>query len=401
MQNPPLRQLFLSYNAQTSNEPLLLEFTSASGIYLITRDGEKYADLISGIGVSNTGHGHPAIVKAVQEQAASYMHLMVYGEYVQSPQVLFAHELTRHLPSALQSVYFVSSGSEAVEGAMKLAKRFTGRTEIIAAEGAYHGSTHGALSLMNREDLKNKFRPLLPGIRFVPFNEEDGLQLITEDTACVILETIQGEAGVRLPDPAYLQAVRKRCTETGALLILDEIQCGFGRTGKLFAFQHYDIVPDILIAGKALGGGMPLGAFISSPEIMSVLSREPALGHITTFGGHPVCCAAGLAALRVLQNEQLIEQAEEKEMLFRKLLSHTGIVEIRGKGLLLALELKKTELIRNVIVKTLDKGVIIDWFLHDTGSLRLAPPLMISNDEIKDVCRKISVAIDQTLQDKF
>src|SRR6201996_1197853 len=319
---PTLRQLFLANNAQTTDFPLLLEFERAEGIYMYNSEGKAYIDLISGIGVSNLGHSHPKVIEAIKQQVDKYMHLMVYGEYVQTPQVRFAEKLTSILPENLQSVYFVNSGAEAVEGALKLAKRYTGRSQIIACKNSYHGSTHGALSVMGNEEFKHAYRPLLPMVNFIRFNKIANLERITTQTACVIIETIQGEAGIRVPDATYLQALRKRCTETGTLLILDEIQAALGRTGKLFAFEHFDITPDILLMAKALGGGMPIGAFISSNEIMGALKENPILGHITTFGGHPVCCAAGLAALEVLLDEDLIASVEAKSTLFYQLLVH-------------------------------------------------------------------------------
>src|SRR5882757_9649095 len=334
---PTLRQLFLANNAQTTDFPLLLEFERAEGIYMYDKEGKAFIDLISGIGVSNLGHSNPYVISAIKDQLDKYMHLMVYGEYVQTPQVRFAEKLISILPSNLQSVYFTNSGAEAVEGALKLAKRFTGRQQIIACNNSYHGSTHGALSVMGNEEFKQAYRPLLPGVGFIRFNNPEDLELITDKTACVIIETIQGEAGIRVPDAAYMQALRHRCNETGTLLILDEIQAAFGRTGKLFAFEHFNIEPDILLLAKALGGGMPIGAFIPSNDIMSALKENPILGHITTFGGHPVCCAAGLAALEVLLNENLIETVEAKSALFRELLIHPAIKEFRGKGLMLAI----------------------------------------------------------------
>src|SRR3569833_531044 len=328
---PTLRQLFLANNAQTTNFPLLLEFQRAEGVYMYNSEGKAYLDLISGIGVSNLGHSHPYVVNAIKNQLDKYMHLMVYGEYVQTPQVRFAERLVSVFPDNLQSVYFSNSGAEAVEGALKLAKRYTGRQEIIACKDSYHGSTQGALSVMGNEEFKQAYRPLLPGVNFIRFNNIDDLELISDKTACVVIETIQGEAGIRVPDAAYMQALRTRCNETGTLLILDEIQAAFGRTGKLFAFQHFGIEPDILLLAKALGGGMPAGAFISSNEIMGALKENPILGHITTFGGHPVCCAAGLAAQEVLLGEDLLAGVAEKEALFKKLLVHPAINEVRGK----------------------------------------------------------------------
>jgi len=389
-----LRQLFLNHNAQTTRFPLLLEFESARGCYLYTHEGKACLDLISGIGVSNIGHSHPKVIAAITAQAEKYMHLMVYGEYVQAPQVLFAEKLASLLPQQLQCTYFVNSGAEAVEGALKLAKRHTGRTEIIAFKNSYHGSTHGALSVMGNEEYKQAYRPLLPGIRFIGFNNPDDLQSISTETACVLVETIQGEAGIRVPDVDYMQVLRKRCTETDTLLILDEIQVAFGRTGKLFAFEHFDIVPDILVLAKALGGGMPIGAFVSSNNIMSVLNENPILGHITTFGGHPVCCAAGLAALNVLLDESLADSVAEKEALFRSLLVHPAIREVRGKGLLLSVELESFELNKNVIDRCIENGIITDWFLHCSNSMRIAPPLIISHDEIRMACGIIIEAIN-------
>ncbi len=384
-----LRQLFLANNAQTTDFPLLLEFERAEGVNLYDTAGKAYIDLISGIGVSNLGHSNPHVINAIKQQIDKYMHLMVYGEYVQTPQVRFAEKLVSILPDNLQSVYFVNSGAEAVEGALKLAKRFTGRQQIIACHNSYHGSTHGALSVMGNEDFKQAYRPLLPGVNFIRFNNVDDLQYITEQTACIIIETIQGEAGIRVPDAVYMQALRKRCDETGTLLILDEIQAAFGRTGKLFAFEHFGIVPDILLLAKALGGGMPIGAFISSNKIMGALKENPILGHITTFGGHPVCCAAGLAALEVLLDENLVTQVAEKETLMRSLLIHPAIKEVRGKGLLLAIELENFDLNKKIIDRCIEHGVITDWFLHCDNSMRIAPPLIITTDEIKTACAVI------------
>jgi acetylornithine/N-succinyldiaminopimelate aminotransferase len=389
-----LRQLFLANNAQTTEFPLLLEFERAEGVYMYDTEGKPYLDLISGIGVSSLGHSNPHVINAIKQQLDKYMHLMVYGEYVQTPQVRFAEKLISLLPKNLNSVYFVNSGAEAIEGALKLAKRHTGRSSIIACYNSYHGSTHGALSVMGNEEYKQAYRPLLPGINFIRFNHIDDLELVTEETACVVIETVQGEAGIRVPDIAYMQALRKRCAQTGTLLILDEIQAAFGRTGKLFAFKHFDIEPDILVLAKALGGGMPVGAFIAPNKIMSSLKENPILGHITTFGGHPVCCAAGLAALEVLLNENLVEQADAKAALFRELLVHPAIKEVRGKGLMLALELESFELNKKVIDRCIANGVVVDWFLHCSNSMRIAPPLIISHDEIRKACEVIIEAID-------
>jgi len=389
-----LRQLFLANNAQTTDFPLLLEFERAEGIYMYDAVGKPYMDLISGIGVSSLGHSNPHVINAIKEQLDKYMHLMVYGEYVQTPQVRFAEKLVSVLPSQLNSVYFVNSGAEAVEGALKLAKRYTGRSKIISCYNSYHGSTSGALSVMGNEEYKQAYRPLLPGVNFIRFNHVEDLKLITEETACVIIETLQGEAGIRVPDKAYMQALRKRCTETGTLLILDEIQAAFGRTGKLFAFEHFDIVPDILLLAKALGGGMPVGAFISPNQIMGALKENPILGHITTFGGHPVCCAGGLAALEVLLNEKLVEEVEAKEKLFRELLVHPAIKEVRGKGLMLAVELESFDINKKIIDRCIENGVVVDWFLHCSNSMRIAPPLIITHDEIRKACKIIIEAID-------
>jgi len=390
---PTLRQLFLANNAQTTNFPLLLEFERAEGVYMYNKDGKAFIDLISGIGVSNLGHSNPYVINAIKDQLDKYMHLMVYGEYVQTPQVRFAEKLISLLPANLQSVYFTNSGAEAVEGALKLAKRFTGRQQIIACHNSYHGSTHGALSVMGNEEFKQAYRPLLPGVNFISFNKIDDLELITTETACVIIEIVQGEAGIRVPDAAYMKALRARCTQTGTLLILDEIQAAFGRTGKLFAFEHFDIVPDVLLLAKALGGGMPVGAFIASHKIMDALKENPILGHITTFGGHPVCCAAGLAALEVLLDEKLLETVAEKEALFRKLLVHPAIKQIRGKGLMLALELDNFDLNKKIIDRCIENGVITDWFLHCSNSMRIAPPLIITQTQIEKACEVILEAV--------
>jgi acetylornithine/N-succinyldiaminopimelate aminotransferase len=396
-----LRQLFLNNNAQTTNFPLLLEFERAEGVYMYDSEGKPYIDLISGIGVSNLGHSNPKVISAIKDQVDKYMHLMVYGEYVQTPQVRFAEKLLSSLPQNLQSVYFTNSGAEAVEGALKLAKRFTGRQQVVALHNSYHGSTHGALSVMGNEEFKQAYRPLLPGVNFISLNNHDDLQLITNKTACVIIETIQGEAGVRVPDLTYMQALRNRCTQTGTLLILDEIQAAFGRTGKLFAFEHFGIVPDILLLAKALGGGMPVGAFIASTAIMSALKENPILGHITTFGGHPVCCAAGLAALEVLLDEHLVEKVAEKEALIRKHLTHSVIKNIRGKGLMLALEFESFDLNKKIIDTCIANGVITDWFLHCSNAMRLAPPLIITNEEIVSACKVITQAIESQTSTSF
>jgi acetylornithine/succinyldiaminopimelate/putrescine aminotransferase len=388
------RQLFLLNTAQTSTSPRLLEIERAEGMYLYDYDGKSYMDLVSGFAVSNTGHRNAKVVQAIKDQADKYLHLTVYGEFIQSPQVKFASKLSSILPDSLNSVYFVNSGAEATEGAMKLAKRFTGRSEIIACKNSYHGSTQGALSVMGNEHYKQAYRPLLPGIRFIEFNKSIDLDFISTDTAAVIVETIQGEAGVRVPDMNYMQRLRKRCNETGTLLILDEIQTGFGRTGTLFAFEHFNIHPDILLLAKGMGGGMPIGAFISSLEIMSVLKENPILGHITTFGGHPVSCAAGLANLEVIIEEKLVKDVSLKESLFRKHLQHPEIKEVRGMGLMLCIQLSSFEQVENVSRRCVENGIIIDWFLHCDTAMRIAPPLIITDNEIQKACATIIEALE-------
>ena len=388
------RQLFLLNTAQTSTSPRLLEIERAEGMYLYDYDGKSYMDLVSGFAVSNTGHRNAKVVQAIKDQADKYLHLTVYGEFIQSPQVKFASKLSSILPDSLNSVYFVNSGAEATEGAMKLAKRFTGRSEIIACKNSYHGSTQGALSVMGNEHYKQAYRPLLPGIRFIEFNKSIDLDFISTDTAAVIVETIQGEAGVRVPDMNYMQRLRKRCNETGTLLILDEIQTGFGRTGTLFAFEHFNIHPDILLLAKGMGGGMPIGAFISSHEIMSVLKENPILGHITTFGGHPVSCAAGLANLEVIIEEELVKDVSVKESLFRKHLQHPEIKEVRGMGLMLCIQLSSFEQVENVSRRCVENGIIIDWFLHCDTAMRIAPPLIITDNEIQKACATIIEALE-------
>lgn len=391
------RQLFLLNTAQTSPFPRLLEIERAEGMYLYDHSGKKFMDLVSGFAVSNIGHRHPRVVQAIKDQADKYLHLTVYGEYVQSPQVKLAEKLSSILPKPLSAVYFVNSGAEATEGAMKLAKRYTGKSELIACKNSYHGSTQGALSVMGNEYYKQAYRPLLPGIRFIEFNDVADLEHISADTAAVIIETIQGEAGVRVPDVGYMTALRKRCDQTGTLLILDEIQTGFGRTGKLFGFENFNISPDILLLAKGMGGGMPIGAFISSHEIMSTLKENPILGHITTFGGHPVSCAAGLANLEVILEENLINDVEIKESLFKKYLQHPEIKEIRGKGLMLSIQLSSFEQVEYVSNYCSDKGIIIDWFLHCDTAMRIAPPLIISEEEIKIACTIVLEALDSYL----
>ncbi|MDQ3048569.1 MAG: aspartate aminotransferase family protein [Bacteroidota bacterium] len=380
------RQLFFDHLAQTSEAPLALEIEKAEGVYIIDKNGKKFLDLISGISVSNVGHRHPKVLAAIHDQLDKYMHLMVYGEYIQSPQVQLATLLSEYLPPSLSSVYFVNSGSEAIEGAMKLAKRFTGRSEIISFKNAYHGSTQGSLSIMGNEEFKNAFRPLLPDIKQIRFNHAEDLDQITNLTACVVVETIQGEAGVIVPELDFLKNLSAKCASTGTLLIADEIQTGFGRTGKLFAFEHFGFIPDILCIAKGMGGGMPIGAFVSSKTIMNSLTKEPVLGHITTFGGHPVCCAAAKATLGIIVEEKLMEGVEEKEQLFRELLIHQRILSIKGKGLLLSVEFESFEINKRIIDACIRKGLITDWFLFNSHSMRIAPPLTISVAEIREAC---------------
>lgn len=384
----------LQHLAQTTNTPLSLEIEKAEGCYLYDVSGKKYLDLIAGISVNNIGHRHPKVVQAIKEQLDKYLHVMVYGDYLLQPQIQFAELLADNLPTALSCTYLVNSGSEAVEGALKLAKKRSGRTEIIACKNSYHGSTHGAMSVTGSDKYKIGFGDLLPDVKFITFNHEGDLAHITDKTACVIIEPIQGEAGIRLPGTDYLKLLREKCSETGSLLIFDEIQTAFGRTGTLFAFEQYDIVPDILTLAKAMGAGMPIGAFISSNEIMDVLKTHPELGHITTFGGHPLSCAAGVAGLNVLLEEDLMSKIPEKEALFRKLLTHPGIKEIRGKGLLMAIEFESMELNRKVIGECIANGVISDSFLFSESSLRISPPLSISEEEITFACQVICNSID-------
>lgn len=387
------RQLFLEHQAQTTDFPLMLEIEKAEGIYMYGSAGQRYIDLISGIGVSNIGHRHPAVIKAIHDQTEKYLHLMVYGEFIQTPQTALAKALSDTLPPSLSSSYFVNSGSEAIEGAIKLAKRYTGRTEIISCFNAYHGSSHGALSIGGNEIFKRAYRPLLPGIKHFRFGEMDDLELVTEKTAAVVVETIQGEAGIRTADTAYFKALRTACTEKGALLILDEIQCGFGRTGKFWAFEHYDISPDILVSAKGMGGGMPIGAFIASKEIMNCLKNNPILGHITTFGGHPVSAAASLATLKVLFEGDLIKGVEAKATLFKALLVHPKIKEIRNKGLMMAIEFDSFEVLKPIIDKAIALGVVTDWFLFCDNSMRIAPPLTITDQQIEEACTLILKAM--------
>ena len=389
------QEVFLHRLAQTSPYPFLIPIERAEGVYLYSPDGKTYMDLISGIGVSALGHRHPHVIHAIKNQLDKHLHVMVYGEYIQSASNKLAKKLTSLLPAQLNCCYFVNSGTEANEAVLKLAKRYTGRTEIISCRKSYHGSTHGSLSVSGNEVKKQAFRPLLPDVRFIDFNKISDLDQITTRTACVIMETIQGDAGVRIPDKKYLQAVRKRCDETGTLLILDEIQCGMGRTGKLFAFEHFDIVPDILTLAKAFGGGLPIGAFISSEEKMSSLSHDPILGHITTFGGNPVCCASALATLEVIENENLLATVETKGKLIELLIKHPKIKEVRRIGLMFAFDFESETVVNNIVNYAKEHGVICYWFLSHPYSFRIAPPLTITEGEIKKGCAIILEAIDQ------
>lgn len=388
------RQLFFRHLAQTSDFPLALEIVAAEGLYLTDKEGKRYLDLISGIGVSNVGHRHPKVVQAVKDQADRFMHLMVYGEYVQYPQVKLAEALVKKLPPTLDNVYLTNSGTEAIEGALKLAKRFTGRSRLISFRDTYHGSTHGALSIMGNEAFKNAFRPLLPDCLVLDYNQWDSLALIDQQAAVVVVEGVQGEAGYRTPHKAWMQALRQRCTDMGVLLLVDDIQAGMGRTGDWFSFTAYDIVPDIITLAKGLGGGMPIGAFISSREIMASLKSQPILGHITTFGGNPVCAAAALAVVEVIETENLLAGVAEKSALFRELLKHPLIRNIHGRGLMLAVELDSFEQVQKVIQYVMDKGLITDWFLFNSHSLRIAPPLTITDTEIRWACQLLCEALD-------
>lgn len=387
-------QIFLNHLAQTSPTPPALDIEKAEGIYLFDSNGKKYIDLISGIAVSSLGHGHPEIKKAAKDQIDRHMHLMVYGEYIITPQIELAFKLTSLLPDNLCSVYFTNSGSEATEGAMKLAKRYTGRTNFVSFKNSYHGSTQGALSLCGSEWLKNAFRPLLPGQTILDFNDTTDFNLINENTAAVFVEPIQAEAGIILPENDFLTKLKNRCVETGTLLVFDEIQTGMGRTGKFFAFEHFDVIPDILLLGKALGGGMPLGAFISSKEIMLHLTFNPILGNMTTFGGHPVCCSTSKAAIEVIEREKFHGQALNKEKIFRTQLVHDKIRKIKGKGLFLCIEFDDEKFNQDVINQCYKEGLISDWFLFAPNCFRIAPPLTISENEIIDACKIILSAIE-------
>lgn len=390
-----LRELFFKHVAQTSSKPLGLDIKRAEGVFLYSNE-KRYLDFISGVSVSNVGHGRKEVIEAVNEQMKNYAHLMVYGEMIESPQVMHAKLLTSILPSNLQSVYYVNSGSEANEAALKLAKRVTGRREIIACKNAYHGSTQGAMSLMSSEAFKNAFRPLLPMVNFIEFNNIESLNIVSEETAAVIIEPVQGEGGVQIPRPGFLEALRAKCSETGALLIFDEAQTGFGRTGRMFAFEKYGVVPDILTLAKAIGGGLPLGALVASNELMSAWQENPPLGHITTFGGHPVCCAAALASLKLLLSEPWVKDVNKKsQKIIDALASHPLVKEIRAAGLLIAVDLGDAERAKKILYLLLDEGVITDWFLFQPTSFRIAPPLCISEDEIEIGIEVIKRALEK------
>lgn len=384
-----LNEAFLAHLAQTSPHPLALDIVKAEGCYLYDRQGKRYLDLVAGLAVNNVGHRHPKVIAAIKDQCDKYLHVIPYGEFVQEPQVRFAEKLTSLLPPSLDSVYFVNSGTEAIEASLKLAKRATGRTQLIGCRKSYHGSTHGSLSLTDNEKKRYRNLPLLPDTGHITFNSRDDLTLITERTAAVVVEPIQGDAGVRIPDKSWMLALRKRCDETGALLVFDEVQTGFGRTGKLFAFEHSGVVPDILVLGKALGGGLPMGAFISSRERMELLTHDPVLGHITTFGGHPIPCVAGLAAVNALLEEDMVDNARHMGALFKQLLVHPKIREVRGEGLMLAVDLGDADLVHRVVSGCLEKGVLGFWFLSCPTAFRIAPPLCITQDMVAEACALI------------
>ena len=391
------RQLFLQHLAQTSPSPIGIEMVKAEGIYLFDVDGKKYFDAISGYSVANIGHGNYKVIEAVKHQAQQYMHLIVYGEFIQQPQVLYAHLLSQHLPQHLNCVYFTNSGAEAVEGALKLAKRATNRSKIISFNKSYHGSTQGALSVLGSEYWRNAFRPLLPDIFHVDFGSEEAINLIDDKTACVIIEIVQAEAGIIVPQKEWLQKIRKQCNEKNALLIVDEVQSGFGRTGSLWAFQQFEIMPDVLLLGKALGGGMPLGAFIADKNLMQQFTYQPALGHITTFGGHPVSCAAGKAAFEFLLNEKLIDAVKQKEKILQTQIHHPKIINKRTCGLWAAIEFDSFETNIKVIQRCIKNGLITDWFLFADNCMRIAPPLIITQKNLIELCNIINQSINEAL----
>ncbi len=395
MQGISNRQLFLSHVAQTSPEPIGLEIIRAAGIYQYDINGNAYLDLISGFSVCNIGHSHPAVVEAVKKQAEAYMHLIVYGEFIETPQVAYAKLLVDNLPASLNAVYFTNSGTEATEGAMKLAKRAANRSKIIAFNKGYHGSTQGALSLMGDEYWRNAFRPLLPGVHHFDYGSWEAVDAIDDRTACIILETVQAESGINKPPAGWLEAIRQKCDECGALMILDEIQAGFGRTGSLWAFEQYGVVPDVLLLGKALGGGMPLGAFIANHSLMNLLTHDPVLGHITTFGGHPVSCAAGKAALEVLLEGNYIASVKAKEEIITRHLQHPGIKKLRTAGLWASLEFEDIETNKKIIHRCIEKGLITDWFLFAPECMRIGPPLIISEEELVEACESVVEVVEE------
>ncbi len=390
-----LKDDFLKYQAKTTPHPLGISIAKAKGVYLTDTEGKKYLDFVAGVSACSLGHCHPKVTRAIRKQSRKYLHLMVYGEFAQAPAVSLCKELVELLPHNHESVYLTNSGTEAIEGALKLAKRATGRSELIGAQNSYHGSTHGALSLLGSEHQKMRYRPLLPDTKFIRFNKEEDLKEITTKTAAVILETIQGGAGFILPEEGYLQKVKTRCQAVGALLILDEIQPGFGRTGKFFGFEHFNVTPDILVMGKGMGGGLPVGAFTASHELMRLLEDQPKLGHITTFGGNPLIAAACLATLREIRDSKLMHQIQTKEALIRRELEHDAIKEIRGTGLMLAPIFENSELANQIVLKSIDKGLMLFWLLWEKKAVRISPPLTITEKEIKKGCAILKSVIDE------
>lgn len=388
------RELFLRYMGQTSEAPYMLEIEKAEGLYLYCNNNKKLIDLIAGVSVSNLGHGNKRIIDAIKLQAEKHMHLMVYGEYIQTPQVVLAQKLCSVLPESINSVYFVNSGSEAIETALKLAKRTTRRTRIVSFKNSYHGSSHGAISVTGNEAFKNSFRPLLPDVYHINFNDIEDLEIITDKTACVVIEPIQGEGGVRVASNEFMVKLRQKCDETGALLIFDEIQTGFGRTGKFFALEHYSIVPDIICMAKALGAGMPLGAVAAPKKIMNNFTSDPVLGHITTFGGHPISCAAAIEGINIIIEDKLIETIDRKNKLFVENLKHPKIKELRGKGLFIAVELENSKMVQDFIKKGIDLGFVTDWFIFCDNAFRIAPPLTITETEVIEIVKLIKDALD-------
>ncbi|HOU97708.1 MAG TPA: aspartate aminotransferase family protein [Bacteroidales bacterium] len=389
----PLRPLFFNHVAQTSDSPLAFQVSKAQGIYLFDENDTPYIDCIAGISVGNVGYSHPKVVKAIQKQSELYLHTMVYGEHIQSPQVLLAQKLASFTQNKLDSVYFVNSGAEAIEGAIKLARRYTGRKQIVACRNAYHGSTTGAMSLMSSSTYQKTYGPFIEDVAFIDFNHIESLPVITEKTAAVIVEIVQGEAGYIPANKDFLLALKEQCKKTGALLVFDEIQSGMGRTGKMFAFEHFNIIPDLLLLAKALGGGLPLGAILAPKNIMSVFAHNPMLGHMTTFGGNPLCCAASLASIEVLESENVMASIAEKELLFKNLLQHPKIKEVRGIGLMIAIQLDDFNHVLKVIERAFKKHLLLDWFLFNETSIRIAPPLIINNEQIKEVCEIIREAL--------